>query len=260
MADDDKKMIPIHGHRVNIFIHTLFSYLTVGCVVLTLVPPLLLLLLLPARIRTGNRLILALLDLFYRGVVGALFVPIDFVGRDAMPREPAIIVANHQSTIDIPIVGMLLARQPHVWFALSYYARMPVLGFFVRRLGFSLDRATSGSAAHDFLSGIRAVRSSSAQVIIFPEGTRYIDGRVHDFLEGFALIARHTNRPVVPIYMPDNYLVYPPASFWVYFHQLRVVVGPPFVRVEGESDELFTVRVHGWFEQQESAHRRGGQL
>lgn len=248
-------------HMVNLFIHTIFSYVTAGCVVLTLIPPLLVLLLvLPERLRTDNRLILLLLDLFYRGVLGALFVPIRLEGQGNVPDEPAIIVANHQSVIDVPIVGMLLDRRSHLWYALSYYAQMPVLGFFVRRLGFSLDRGASHTAAHDFLRGIRVVRERSCHVIIFPEGTRHADGKVHEFLQGFALIARHIKRPVVPIYMPDNYLVYPPESFWVYFHVVRATVGPRFVREENESDDAFASRVHGWFVQQEAVASQKAQL
>lgn len=243
---------------INTVIHTLFSYVTAGCVFLTLIPPLLILLIvLPERMRIDNRLILALLDLFYRGILGALFVPIRLEGLDNMPTEPAILVANHQSVIDIPMVGMLVDRKVHLWYALAYYARKPILGFVIRRIGFSLDRETSHTAAHDFLRGIRIIKKRACHTVIFPEGARYADGKVHEFLQGFALIARYTNRQVVPIYMPDNYLVYPPESFWVYFHPLRVVVGPAFVRQEDESDDLFTTRVYSWFLQQElSASQR----
>lgn len=238
---------------INTLIHTFFSYITAGCVLLTLMPPLLILLIiLPERIRTDNRLILAILDLLYRGLLGALFVPIRIAEQNnRVPSEPSIIVANHQSSIDVPMVGMLIDRKPHLWYALAYYARMPILGFLIGRLGFSLDREAASTAAHDFLRGMRIIKKRVCHTIIFPEGARYADGKVHDFLEGFALIARHTNRPVVPIYMPDNYLVYPPASFWIYFSSLRATIGPQFVREEGESDADFTVRVHDWFVAQE---------
>lgn len=244
-------------HTINIVIHTLFSYLTAGCVVLTLVPPLLVLLVvLPERFRVDNRVILAILDLFYRGVLGALFVPIHLEGASFMPLEPAIIVANHQSVIDIPMVGMLIDRKPHFWYVLAYYAQKPLLGFVVRRLGFSLNRDASHTAARDFLRGMRTIKKRACHVVIFPEGTRHSDGKVHEFLQGFALIARHTRRPVVPIYMPDNYLVYPSGSFWIYFSPLRAVVGPQFVCEDGESDEVFTARVRGWFLQQEQSASR----
>lgn len=249
----------MNQHVVNRFIHTVFSYITAACVILTIIPLLLVLLLvLPERMRVNNRLILLLLDLFYSGILGALFVPITLVGREHISNEPAIIVANHQSVIDVPMIGVLMDRRSHLWYALSYYARMPVLGFFIRRLGFSLDRESTQTAARDFLRGIRVIRGSTSHVIIFPEGTRHADGRVHDFMQGFALIARHTGRPVIPVYMPDNYQVYPPQSFWIRFHALRVTVGAPFGRDADESDERFTMRVRTWFLEQEAIHLRGG--
>lgn len=236
-------------------IHTFFSYLTAGCVMVTLVPPLIILLLfLPASYREENRLIYGLLDLLYRGLLGALFVPVRLEGGERIPTEPSIIVANHQSSIDIPMIGALMNMRPHVWYALAYYARMPVLGFFVRRIGFPLNRDASETAAHDFLRGLRSMRQGNRHVILFPEGARYADGDVHEFLEGFGLIARHTGRPVIPVYMPDNYLVYPPHSFWVNFNPLKAVVGPVFVREGDESDELFVARVRDWFLQEARAH------
>ena len=87
-------------------------------------------------------------------------------------------------------------------------------------------------------------------MIIFPEGGRYSDGKVHDFLWGFAIIARKTGRPVVPVLIVDTYKVYPMGSFFVNYSPIKVIIGKPFVMLEQESDEAFIKRVHAWFLQQ----------
>jgi 1-acyl-sn-glycerol-3-phosphate acyltransferase len=100
------------------------------------------------------------------------------------------------------------------------------------------------------MRGIDMIAGKKRHVILFPEGGRFNDGTVHDFLRGFAIIARKTGRPVIPIYMPYNGRVYPPQSFWIYWHKLKAVIGKPFVLQDNETDEAFIARVHGWFEQQ----------
>lgn len=232
-------------------LRTVLVYGIAGAILLCTVPFIMLLLLvLPQRGRCSNPLLFFFLHLFYTGVSWALLVPITVRGRSFIPDDPGIIVANHQSTIDVLLLGMILQRRPHLWYALSYYATMPVLGFFIRRLGVPLKRENAQQSAHGLLRGIRLAGEYPCQLIIFPEGTRHVAGPVRDFLRGFALIARKTGRPVIPVFMPFNGLVYPPQSFWVYGHPLLVVVGEPMQLGAEESDEAFVARVHDWFDMQ----------
>ncbi|HBL99016.1 TPA: hypothetical protein DDZ86_05245 [Candidatus Dependentiae bacterium] len=231
---------------------TCVAYLCAGCVILLTVPlMMLLLLLLPERSCRKNKFLFGLLNLFYRGITFSILTPVVIEGRDLVPTSPAIFVGNHQSTLDVPLMGMLLNGRPHLWYALAYYARFPVLGFFIRRLGFSLDRGSSAGAAHGFLRGLRRLEKDPCNVLIFPEGARFVDGSVHEFLKGFALLARKTGMPVVPVFMPFNGRAYPPAAFWIRKQALLVVVGPLFELKPDEADEAFSERVHAWFVHQQ---------
>lgn len=234
----------------NIFLlgYTLICYFLCACVaVFTVIPLIFLLLILPAHVCHTSRLVFFLLDCVYKGVIGSLLVPITIVGEENIPAQSAIIVANHQSALDIPLLGSVLQKHPHVWYALSYYAGIPVLGFFIRRLGISVDRDNGSTAAKSLRQGVKFAQSHTSNILIFPEGGRFIDEEIHPFLQGFAFLARTTKRPVVPVYMPYNGYVYPPHSFFVYRHQLEVVVGPQFVYNEHDTDEEFVARVHAWF-------------
>lgn len=228
---------------------TILCYLLGGIIILcTVVPALLLMLMLPQSMCRENRLLFWLLDLFYRATVGALLVPTTIKGKEHLPLQPAIIIANHQSALDIPIVGSLLQAHPHVWYALTYHINTPILGFFIRRLGISVDRSSGNTAARSLRQGIKFAGESKSHIIIFPEGGRFNDGTVHEFLHGFALLARRTGRPVVPIFMPYNGKIYPFQSFWIYWHPLEVVIGPQIVYADHETDEEFVKRAHAWFD------------
>lgn len=234
-----------------LLVRTLICYLLAGVVILfTVLPMLILLIVVPQRMLQENRLLFWLLDLFYRAIVGALLLPTKITGISNMPKKPAIIIANHQSALDIPVVGCVLQQHPHVWYALSYYVNTPVLGFFIRRLGIPVDRNNGTTAARSLRQGVKFAKEHESHIIIFPEGGRFNDGTVHEFLQGFVLLARTSGRPVVPIFMPHNGKIYPPYSFWIYWHPLKVVIGPEFVYAEHDTDETFVRRVHAWFDQQ----------
>jgi 1-acyl-sn-glycerol-3-phosphate acyltransferase len=230
-----------------LMLRTLACYFFAGIILLVTLPLLFSLLLVPAN---NNRFIFFLLDLFYKAIVGVLLVPITVAGKEHIPKEPAIIVANHQSALDIPIVGSLLNCHPHVWYALAYYAKIPVLGFFVRRLGIPISTDNGATAARALMQGVKFAKMEKSHIVIFPEGGRYIDGNVHAFSKGFALIARSSGRPVVPIYMPYNGKIYPPMAFWVRWHPLVIRIGPSFVYQENDTDEIFVDRVYTWFVQE----------
>lgn len=234
--------------KIVLVAYTLLCYFLAGCVALvTVIPLIVLLFILPIEMCHNNRLIFFLLDLLYRGVTGALLVPITITGEEHIPDNSALIVANHQSALDVLMLGSVLNKKPHVWYALSYYASKPVIGFFIQRLGITVDRNNGSAAAKSLRQGVKHAQTHTSNILIFPEGGRYIDGEIHPFLHGFAFLARTTQRPVVPVFMPYNGYVYPPHSFFIYWHPLEVVIGPKFVYHEKDTDEEFVARVHAWF-------------
>lgn len=234
------------------FFYSLWVYVRLSLVVVLLVPPLLvLLLIIPAQKCRTNKTIFKLLHLFYRATLWATMQDVLIIGAANITDEPAIIVANHESALDIPLVGVVMNGKPHIWYALAYFSHKPILGFFLGRLGIPLDREKAASAAFDFRRGIRQTASYTGHTLIFPEGARYTTGQVHEFLRGFAILARKVKRPVIPVFMPYNWIVYPPRSFLVHPHELVVVVGAPMVMEENESDGDFVHRVERWFTEQE---------
>lgn len=232
-----------------IFIRTCISYLCIGLLLLiTVLPLMLIMLFLPSKTCSESILVYRLLDCIYKGVAWLSFQKVTLYGVDNLPKEPAIFVANHQSALDIILLGSLANGYPHMWYALAYYAQKPVIGFFIRRIGIPLDRSNNVGAARSLMRGIELVQNQQRHIMIFPEGGRYNDGTIHEFLRGFAVIARKTGRPVIPVFMPYNGLVYPPHSFLIHAHELVVTIGAPCVFKTDDTDDAFVERVYAWFE------------
>lgn len=240
-------------HRVTVGVVTrtvAFYFLGFFVALFCFVPVFILALLLPDSRRYKSPILFCLLDWTYRGVVRAMFIPITVTGREHLPTHPAIFVANHQSSIDIPLLGGLLKAHPHLWYVMAYYAKTPVLGTFVRRMGVFLDREKATQAAHGLIRGMKLVEENGCHLMIFPEGGRRVDGPVNAFFSGFAIIAKKTQRPVIPVYMPYNGRVYPPTGYWVYPHPISIIIGPAFLYLPDETDEQFSDRVRAWFLEQ----------
>lgn len=236
------------GKAVRVCLHNaLTALLCLVLVVFFFLPALLLVATLPERWRRDNRLIFWLLDATYKGVVRALLVRVTIVGKKHIPPAPAIFVANHESSLDIPVMGSLMNGQPHIWYVLDRFSRTPFLGCMVRRLSVSVDQSSALKASRSLITGIRLVQGTRRNTIIFPEGGRYVDGKIHDFFSGFAIIAQKTGQPVVPVMLYNLGAILPPKSIFLRPHPLRVVIGEPFVLQPDETTEAFTARVRAWF-------------
>lgn len=242
-----------------LLMRTLLAYSIIGVVSLVFILPCFLIACLPARWRLDNRLFFRLLDWFYKSVFFASFRPVQRIGPENLPQTAAIFVGNHQSALDIPVMGSLCNGFPQVWLVLAYYVDAPVLGFFIRRMFIPVDSAHAGKAARSLLQVYRFIKDHQRHLMIFPEGARFTDGEIHKFFEGFAVLAKKTGRPVVPVFMPNNRFIYPPGSFYIYPGSIKIIIGEPFLYQEGETDEQFTSRVRDWFISTNERERYQGQ-
>lgn len=233
----------------NLKVRTVISFIALTVVgSIFFIPCLLLVAVLPRARRARSKIIFWLLHMTYWGVVRATFLPIRISGEQ-ISQEPTIIIANHQSALDIPVVGLLCKRHPHFWFVLDYYAHKPFLGFFIRRMTVLVSRTESARDARALITGISAMQEYQQHAIIFPEGTRHEDGKVHEFKGGFALLARKTKNPVVPVLLRNLGQILPPDT--ISFHALlpiEVIVGPRYYYEDNETNEQFVARINQWYQ------------
>lgn len=232
-------------------LRTVIGYTIIFLLSLLCILPIAFTLILPAKYRYNSKIFFTFADIFYKGVIWSLCLPIKIEGKENLPNRPAIFAANHQSSLDIPIVGSLCNGHPHIWLILAYYAKHPVIGILVRRMNITVERDNSVKAVRSLIAVIRFLEKNQNHLLIFPEGKRYKDGKIHKFYEGFALIARKTKRPVIPVFMENNYKIFPPDSIMVHYAPINVIVGPEFIYLDEDTDETFSNRVFNWFVNQE---------
>ncbi len=140
-------------------------------------------------VTAGARLMWVLATLFYRA---------RYFGQKNLPETGGCIVAsNHQSHLDPPLIGS--AAYPRV---LVYLARV---GLFKNRFFGKLIRGCNAVPLHQDRGDLAAIKTSisvieqGGAVLIFPEGSRTLDGNLQPFKRGVALLLKRTTCPVVPV-------------------------------------------------------------
>jgi 1-acyl-sn-glycerol-3-phosphate acyltransferase len=107
-----------------------------------------------------------------------------------------VFVANHQSFYDIPIVFSSLPLQLRI-VSKDSVGSFPFLGWHLRRTGHLLiDRKHPGAGV---VKKMAKLVSGAKSLIVFPEGTRSVDGSVARFKGGTFLVAIDSGLPVVPV-------------------------------------------------------------
>lgn len=132
-----------------------------------------------------------------RLILGTTGVRVHASGTGRLPKEASYVFAsNHQSIYDIPIVFATIDRDLRI-VAKASLGRFPFLGWHLRLAGHVLvDRDRPGAGV---VKRMRRLVEDGASVIIFPEGTRSVDGTVGRFKGGIFLMAIETGLPIVPV-------------------------------------------------------------
>lgn len=129
------------------------------------------------------------------------------------PRQAYVIVSNHQSLADIPLLSHL--RTDTKWMAKAELFRSPVLGWMLRMAGdVPVNRGDRRKGAVALLQCARYLQQGLS-VICFPEGTRSTDGEVLPFTEGPFLLAIRENAPVLPLVVDGSGNALPRGS-WIF--------------------------------------------
>lgn len=210
---------------------------------------------LPARIRYDNRLYFAVTTLVAQLTIAASFIKISIKGArnpPNYPNTPAIFVINHTSALDIALVEMLAGSYPHIWISKASYTKIPFFGFLLKRMHILVERENQTKAGRAFLKAYQLAKDKARHMLIFPEGTRHNDGKLHTFHPGFALLAQKLNRPVIPVIITGAQTIFPKKSFLVDSSacHVKISIGKPIYYTHEQSQEDFIKLVHDYCKQE----------
>lgn len=155
-------------------------------------------------------------------------------------KRPFIIVANHASYLDPPIIKSIFDR--YFGIIVVYLAKKEIYNNFAKKYFFNssgtipVDRQKGGKIALD----AAIAKLKEGEVIgLFPEGTRSRDGKLHPGKTGAARLALSARCPIIPVGIINSYELWPPNKKLPKLRKMVVVkIGKPFTL-----DEYYKKRV-----------------
>lgn len=123
-------------------------------------------------------------------------------------RKTYVFVSNHQSIYDIPIIFWSIPHQLRI-IAKASLGNFPVLGWHLRRTGHVLvDRHKPGQVT---FKKIASILKEGLSLIVFPEGTRSVDGRIGRFKKAIFVMAIEAGLSIVPVSVSGSHRVMKPG-------------------------------------------------
>lgn len=204
-------------------IHTLYGVLVFSLLFLIFF----FLLLLPMAVPRWYRLI----GVFNRWWARLLFIftglPYSVEYRQPLDRSRQYIFCpNHFSYLDIPAMG--LNKHDCVFVGKSEMEKVPLFGFMYRRLHITVDRARLKSRYSTMMETFRALDEGKS-LVIFPEGGIVTQGKpvMGPFKNGAFRASIEKQIPIVPVTIPDNWIILPPNRFLLHWRPVRLIFHEP---------------------------------
>jgi len=175
------------------------------------------------------------------------YLPLTVLGVENLAhlKSPVIFAANHVSHLDTPAV---LAALPPAWQRrLAPAARQEQFRAFFQRQHFSRTDVLWAAFQYGLagllfnvyplpreMAGVRRALKTTGELVsrgycplVFPEGERTADGKLHPFQPGIGLMAVTLRIPVIPIFIDGLYSVYSIHDSWPKPGPVRVSIGSP---------------------------------
>jgi len=140
--------------------------------------------------------------------------------------KPFLIMANHQSYFDIPVLYASLPRAFGM-LAKKELFRVPVFSSAMRGVRcIPIDRSNRRQSLESIRGAAEQVRSGKS-IVVFPEGTRSPDGKIHDLKKGPFYLAQMAGVPIVPVGIRGTRQVLAKGAVLVRSGDVSVSVGVP---------------------------------
>lgn len=164
--------------------------------------------------------------LWARLILRSFGVNVRLLGAEHLPKGPAIIMANHQSYLDVLALFDQLPVMLH-FVAKMELAHIPVFGPAMRSLGhIFIDRRNHEQATRTLNEAAQNIRDGTT-VVIFPEGTRSPEGQLLPFKKGGFVLALKAGVPIVPITITGSRECLPRGGVAIYPGEIRLRIHPP---------------------------------
>jgi 1-acyl-sn-glycerol-3-phosphate acyltransferase len=148
------------------------------------------------------------------------------------PQQRYVVVANHISNFDIPVLFRSVPT-PIRFLAKKELYKIPLLGPGMDAAGIvKVDRSGARSAREAISTAARETYRRGYSLMVFAEGTRSRTGDMAEFHKGAARLALDNGANLLPVVVEGTFDVNPPGSMFIYPGRVRVKILDP-IETEG---------------------------
>jgi len=148
-------------------------------------------------------------------------------GRITSTDKSYIVVMNHQSNMDIPVLVHSLPLQLR-FIGKIELKKVPVFGSALIRAGhFLIDRKDHQKAMDGMRTAGAVLEERGVSIVFAPEGTRSRDGRLLPFKKGAFVMAIETGIPILPVTLDGTMRSLAKGSMWARQAEVKVTVHEP---------------------------------
>ena len=176
--------------------------------------------------------------IYFISIFARLVFRVRVSGVENIPTSGGVIVAaNHVSFLDIPLLAYSLIRHAN-FIAKKELFTIPVLGTLLRLLGaIPIDREKIDRSA---IREIMKKLNSGNVVVIYPEGTRSLNGKLQAGKPGVGFIVRMSGKKVVPAAIIGTDKAMPSGSWFLRPYPVTIRFGKPLDFSEWKEDVKIT--------------------
>lgn len=158
-------------------------------------------------------------------LAGRLFFRFRVIHRERMIQSgPVILAMNHQSYLDPPLAGTTCNRAIY-FLARRTLLNVPLLGWVLPKL--NVIPVNQEGVDRSAIKAVIRVLHAGNGVLVFPEGSRTLDGTLQPAEPGLGLVIAKTLAPVVPMRIFGAHEALPRRGARLRFVPITVVIGEP---------------------------------
>lgn len=159
--------------------------------------------------------------------------------------NPAVIMINHESLIDIPVAIAALPVEQRFLAKIELY-KIPIFGWSLYLGGhIPVNRKNPKKAIRKINEKSGTIVERGQNFVIAPEGTRSRDGQIKRFKKGGFKIAENYDLPIIPVALLGNRFCAPKNSMFLKPGQVKVIVDKPVYLDDFDSIEACMDHVRG---------------